>query len=337
MEVVTSGWNVSEDAGVREGELDTRVVALAGGVGGAKLAEGLAGILVPECLSVIVNTADDFELWGLHISPDLDTVMYTLAGIANPETGWGIAGDTFEALAMLGRLGENPWFRVGDQDFATHIRRTAALASDDSLTDITIAMSTALGIRAAILPMTDSRVATMLETPDGVLAFQDYFVARRQQDDVLGVTFDGIAEARLTGRAEAAIDAAEVIVFCPSNPIVSIGPILRLPGARERIAGAPAVRVAVSPIVGRRALKGPADRMLMTLGHDSSASGVAALYRGLVDIFVIDTQDASELAKIEAMGIRVVVTDTIMGGRGDRERFAREVLGAALTFRGDVS
>ncbi len=319
------------------GDLDTRVVALAGGVGGAKLAEGLAGTLVPERLSIVVNTADDFELWGLHISPDLDTVMYTLAGIANPETGWGIAGDTFEALAMLGRLGEDPWFRVGDRDFATHIRRSTALTLNRPLTDITADMSTALGIRAAILPMTDSRVATMVETPEGVLAFQDYFVARRQQDDVLGVMFKGIDEARLTGHAVAAFDAADVVVFCPSNPIVSIGPILALPGARERLAGSSAVRVAVSPIVGRRALKGPADRMLTTLGHDSSASGVAALYRDLVDVFVIDTQDASERSAIEAMGMRVVVTDTIMGGRDDRERLAREVLHAALAFRGGSS
>lgn len=320
---------------MREVDLDTSVVALAGGVGGAKLAEGLAGTLAPERLRVVVNTADDFELWGLHISPDLDTVMYTLAGIANPGTGWGIVGDTFEALAMLGRLGEDPWFRIGDRDVATHIRRTAALASSHSLTDITAAMSTALGVGPAILPMTDARVATMVETPEGVLSFQDYFVARRQRDDVLAVMFDGIEEACLTVEADAAIDGADVVVLCPSNPIVSIGPILGLPGARERLAGSTAVRVAVSPIVGRRALKGPADRMLTTLGHDPSASGVAALYRDLIDVFVIDTQDASERAAIEAMGVRVVVTDTIMGGRGDRERLAREVLDAAAAFQGD--
>lgn len=317
-------------------EVDTSVVALAGGVGGAKLAEGLAGILAPDCLDVIVNTADDFTLWGLHISPDLDTIMYTLAGIANPGTGWGIAGDTFEALAMLGRLGEDPWFQVGDRDVATHIRRTAALASGRSLTAITGDMSTALGIGPSILPMTDSRVATMVETPNGMLSFQDYFVARRQQDDVLGVTFEGIDAASLTEQAGAAIDGADVIVFCPSNPIVSIGPILGLPNARQRITGSPAVRVAISPIVGGRAIKGPADRMLATLGHESSATGVAALYRDLVDVFVIDTRDAHERGAIEALGMRVVVTDTVMGGRADRERLAREVLDAAM-FRGDSS
>lgn len=316
-------------------DLNTSVVALAGGVGGAKLAEGLAGTLAPDRLHVIVNTADDFTLWGLHISPDLDTVMYTLAGIANPVTGWGIQGDTFEALAMLGRLGEDPWFQVGDRDVATHIRRTDALASGRSLTDITTAMSSALGIGPSILPMTDSRVATMVDTPNGMVSFQDYFVARRQQDDVLGVTFDGIDAAGLTEKAGAAIDGVEVIVFCPSNPIVSIGPILGLPNARKRLVGSSAVRVAVSPIVGRRALKGPADRMLTTLGHDSSASGVAELYRDLVDVFVIDTRDVGERAAIEALGLRVVVTDTVMGGREDRERLAREVLDAAATYRSD--
>jgi len=195
-------------------------------------------------------------------------------------------------------------------------------------------MATALGIRPVILPMTDSRVATVLDTSGGMLAFQDYFVGRRQQDDVLGVIFEGIDSAKLTEEAEAAIDGADVIVFCPSNPIVSIGPILALAGARERIAMSAAVKVAVSPIVGGRALKGPADRMLTTLGHESSASGVAKLYRNLVDVFVIDTQDASERAAIEELGMRVVVTNTIMGGRHDRERLAREVLDAVTTQSG---
>lgn len=309
------------------------VVALAGGVGGAKLAQGLAGALAPERLSIIVNTADDFRLWGLHVSPDLDTVMYTLAGIANPVTGWGIAEDTFATLNMLERLGEDPWFRVGDQDFATHLRRTSALEAGRSLTDITAEMSTALGIQPSILPMTDSTVATMVETPAGVLAFQDYFVARRQQDDVLGVTFEGIDRAALTDAAEAALAGADIIVICPSNPIVSVGPILALPGARARLATSPAVRVAVSPIIAGKALKGPADRMLRTLGHDPSATGVAGLYRDLVDLFVIDSQDAEEHPAIEALGMRVLVTDTIMGGADDRERLAREVLDVAAGIR----
>lgn len=314
-------------------ELNAPIVALAGGVGGAKLAEGLAGTVVPERLHVIVNTADDFALWGLHISPDLDTVMYTLAGLANSETGWGIAGDTYGALEMLERLGEDPWFRIGDRDLATHIRRTAGRADGHSLTAVTAAMSSALGIGPSILPMTDSPVATMIETPQGMLSFQDYFVARRHQDDVLSVAFDGIDAAALTARAGAAIDDAAVIVICPSNPIVSIGPILALPGARQRLAASSAVRVAVSPIVAGRALKGPADRMLTTLGYDASARGVAAMYRDLVDVFVIDTRDADEAAAIEALGMDVVITDTIMGAREDRERLARVVLDAAADRR----
>lgn len=305
---------------------ETSVVALAGGVGGAKLAQGLAGTVDPDRLSIIVNTADDFQLWGLHISPDLDTVMYTLAGIANPVTGWGIADDTFSTLDMLGRLGDDPWFKVGDRDFATHIRRTAALRAGRSLTDITAEISKALGIEPSILPMTDSPVSTMVETPAGTLAFQDYFVARRQQDDVLGVTFAEIDAAALTDDATAALREASIVVICPSNPIVSIGPILALPGVRARLAASPAVRVAVSPIVAGKALKGPADRMLKSLGHDSSATGVAALYRDLVDLFVIDSQDASERSAIESLGMRVHVTDTVMGGQEDRERLARELL-----------
>lgn len=322
------------DAEAEGVDLDKSVVALAGGVGGAKLAQGLAGI-VPERLRIIVNTADDFELWGLHISPDLDTVMYTLAGIANPATGWGIVDDSFDTLGMLARLGEDPWFQVGDRDFGTHIRRMAALKAGRSLTDITVEMSKALGIGPAILPMTDQPVATMVQTPVGKLAFQDYFVARQQRDDVLGVTFEGIDTAALTAEAIEAIDRADLVIFCPSNPIVSIGPILALPGVRERLSASAAVRVAVSPIVGGKALKGPADRMLRTLGHESSATGVATLYRDLIDIFVIDTRDVTERDAIESLGMRVVVTDTIMGGRQDRERLAGEVLDAAAGVRSD--
>lgn len=306
------------------------VVALAGGVGGAKLAQGIAGRIAPERFTVIVNTADDFDLWGLRISPDLDTVMYTLAGIANPATGWGIEGDTFATLEMLGRLGVDPWFRIGDRDFATHVRRTAALASGDTLTEITRTMTAALGVGPSILPMSDDPVATMVRTPNGTLAFQDYFVARQQRDDVLGVEFSGIERATLTTDATAALDEAAIIVFCPSNPIVSIGPILTLPGVRERLAASSVPRVAVSPIVGGKAIKGPADRMLASMGIASSATGVAGLYRDLVDVFVIDRRDVAEAAAIEALDMRVLVTDTVMGGREDRERLAGEIVEAAL-------
>jgi LPPG:FO 2-phospho-L-lactate transferase len=309
------------------------ILALAGGVGGAKLAQGLA-LATPPCeLSVIVNTADDFDLYGLRICPDLDTVLYTLAGLANPESGWGIRGDTRHALDAIARLDGDPWFQLGDQDIATHILRTERLRAGATLSAVTADFARALGVQARLLPMTDDRVATLVDTPRGRLAFQEYFVARRQQDDVIGVEFAGAATARLPGPVAAAIEAAEVVIVCPSNPIVSIGPILAVPGLRAALAAANAPIVAVSPIIGGRALKGPADRMLAGLGHEVSAAGVAALYQGLIDGMVIDEQDEVLAPRIEAMGMRVLVTETVMGGADDRRRLATEVMAFAKSLR----
>jgi LPPG:FO 2-phospho-L-lactate transferase len=303
-----------------------KVCALAGGVGGAKLAAGLRDELPPGDLSVVVNTADDFDLWGLHICPDLDTVMYTLAGISNPETGWGIAGETFESLRMLGRYGEDTWFKLGDRDLATHILRTARLRSGETLTRVTAELSRALGIRSSVLPMSDDPVSTVLETPDGRLEFQEYFVRRRQEDEVLGVELRGVEEAAPTEAVLAAISGADAIVICPSNPVVSVGPILALPGVREALARSTAPRVAVSPIVGGRALKGPADRMMLSLGHEVSATGVARMYAGLVDGMVVDTIDEGERESIEAFGMRVLATGSVMRDAADRARLASETL-----------
>jgi LPPG:FO 2-phospho-L-lactate transferase len=303
-----------------------KVCALAGGVGGAKLAAGLRDELPPGDLSVVVNTADDFDLWGLHICPDLDTVMYTLAGISNPETGWGIAGETFESLRMLGRYGEDTWFKLGDRDLATHILRTARLRSGETLTRVTAELSRALGIRSSVLPMSDDPVSTVLETPDGRLEFQEYFVRRRQEDEVLGVELRGVEEAAPTEAVLAAISGADAIVICPSNPVVSVGPILALPGVREALARSAAPRVAVSPIVGGRALKGPADRMMLSLGHEVSATGVARMYAGLVDGMVVDTIDEGERESIEAFGMRVLATGSVMRDAADRARLASETL-----------
>ena len=302
------------------------IVALAGGVGGAKLAQGLARALPPGELTVIVNTADDFDLYGLRICPDLDTVLYTLAGLANPATGWGIAGDTRQTLDAIARLGREPWFLLGDQDLATHILRTERLRAGATLTEVTMEFTAALGIATRILPMTDDPVATVVQTPAGELEFQEYFVRRRQQDDVLNVAFRGVEQARPSPAALAAVESAELIVFAPSNPIVSIGPILALAGLRAAIDRAGAPRIAVSPIVGGRALKGPADRMLATLGHEVSAAGVAAIYQGLLDGFVIDEQDRALASAVEARAMRVLVTRTIMGDEADRRRLAAEVL-----------
>ncbi len=302
------------------------IVVLAGGVGGAKMAQGLQAALPPGALTTIVNTADDFDLYGLRICPDLDTVMYTLAGIADPVNGWGVAGDTRNTLDAIARYGEEPWFLLGDQDFATHVLRTERLRSGKSLSDVTGELAAALGVPGPIVPMTDDRVATLIDTPAGRLEFQEYFVARRQSDDVLGVVFAGMDDARAHPGALAAIQEAEAIVIAPSNPIVSVGPILATPGIRAALDDADAPIVAVSPIVGGRALKGPAAQMLATLGHEVSALGVARLYADLVDGIVIDAVDRDLAADIEELGPRVLVTETVMGGEEDRRRLASEVL-----------
>jgi LPPG:FO 2-phospho-L-lactate transferase len=312
-----------------------KVVALAGGVGGAKLAAGLQNVLPAGELSVVVNTADDFDLWGLHICPDLDTIMYTLAGIANPETGWGIAGESFETLNMLARYGEDTWFKLGDRDLATHVLRTSRLRSGEPLTEVTEALSDPLGVESVVLPMSDDPVSTVLETTEGRLEFQEYFVRRGQKDEVLGVELRGIEDARPTGEVLAAISGADAIVICPSNPLVSVGPILALPGMREALTSSHAPKVAISPIVGGRALKGPADKMLLSLGHEVSATGVARMYTGLIDGMVVDTVDKGEGAGIRELGMRVLVTNSVMRDAGDRERLASETLefGAGMVAR----
>jgi LPPG:FO 2-phospho-L-lactate transferase len=303
-----------------------KVCALAGGVGGAKLANGLQDVLPPGELSVVVNTADDFDLWGLHICPDLDTVMYTLAGISNPETGWGIVDETFETLNMLESYGEETWFKLGDRDLATHILRTSRMGSGETLTEVTAGLSGVLGVDSAVLPMSDDPVSTVLETPEGRLEFQEYFVRRGQRDEVLAVGLRGIQDAGPTERVLAAISGAHAIVLCPSNPVVSVGPILALPGMTEALASSSAPKVAVSPIVGGRALKGPADRMLASLGHEVSATGVARMYAGLVDGMVVDRTDEGEQARIETLGMRVLVTQSVMRDAEDRARLASETL-----------
>jgi LPPG:FO 2-phospho-L-lactate transferase len=303
-----------------------RVVALAGGVGGAKLAAGLQAALPLGDLSIVVNTADDFDLWGLHICPDLDTVMYTLGNRVNPETGWGVAEDSFSALDMFSAYGEDIWFKLGDKDLATHILRTQKLRSGMRLTEITTRLAGALGVRSALLPMCDEPVSTVVKTRAGLLDFQEYFVRRGQRDEVLGVELRGIEDARVTAEILEAVAHAEATVLCPSNPVVSIEPILAVPGMRELLTGAPTPKVAVSPIIGGRALKGPADKMLRSLGYEVSPTGVAQMYEGMVDGMVIDRSDSEEVAQISALGMRVLVTDAVMRDGTGRERLAREVL-----------
>jgi LPPG:FO 2-phospho-L-lactate transferase len=305
-------------------------VALAGGVGGAKLAHGLSLLIPAVDLTVIVNTGDDFEHLGLRISPDLDTVTYTLAGLANPATGWGVAGDTFETIGVLEKLGAPSWFRLGDRDLGLHIERTRRLRAAESLTAVTRSLRERLGVRATILPMTDDPVATKVATADGELDFQDYFVRLRCEPRVTGFRFAGIETARPTREVIDALAAADVVLFGPSNPFVSIEPILGLPGVRERIAAKPAV--AVSPIVGGAAIKGPAAKMLAELGLDVSALAVARRYTGLAGGFVVDKEDAALADETRALGIATLVTDTVMRTDEDRRRLAEAMLAFGLSL-----
>lgn len=308
-----------------------KVVALAGGVGGARLAHGLQQVLEPGELTVVVNTADDTERHGLLVCPDHDTVLYTLAGIANRELGWGIAGETWAVMDQLEAYGEETWFRLGDRDMAAHIVRTARLRSGARLTEVALHLQASLGLATRILPMTDVPVRTRVLTDAGWLDFQDYFVRLRQEPDVRAVTFDGAQAAAATAEVRDTIGSADAIVVCPSNPIVSVAPILAVPGIRDAIHAARARGVraaAVSPIVGGKALKGPADRMLGSLGHEVSALGVARIHVDLVDTFVLDAVDVDLAPAVESLGLRAVVTDTIMVDDEARARLARATLTA---------
>ena len=313
-----------------------RVVCLAGGVGGAKLADGLQQTLASGELTVVVNTGDDLELHSLTICPDHDTVLYTLAGIADPIQGWGVAGESWQVMDQLNRLGRETWFRLGDKDIATHIYRTERLRAGARQTEVALEIARALGVPSRILPMTDEPVRTRVRTDDGWLDFQDYFVRLHQAPEVREVRFDGIESAAVTSEVRDAIRTAETIVIAPSNPVVSIGPILAVPGLLPEIVAARARGtpvVGVSGLVGGKALRGPADRMMAALGEESSALGVARRYSGLglLDVFFVDRQDEALAETIGALGLRVVVADTIMSDAASRGRLAREMLDAAAS------
>jgi LPPG:FO 2-phospho-L-lactate transferase len=300
-----------------------RVALLAGGTGGAKLAHGFQQVLAAGDLAVIVNVADDFEHLGLHVSPDIDSVLYTLAGLLDRDRGWGVAGDTWTALEMLDRYGEPTWFRIGDADLATHLHRTRLLREDASLTEATADMAAALGVPSRLLPATDDRLRTVLETDAGELDFQDYFVRHRQEPVVRAVRLDGVESARATAAALETVAIFDLVVIGPSNPVVSIGPILALAGMREAMAAAKAPKVAISPIIAGVALKGPADRMLASLGHEATALGVARMYAGMVDRFVLDEADAALAPTVQELGMAVSVLPTIMRTDADRAALAR--------------
>jgi LPPG:FO 2-phospho-L-lactate transferase len=306
-----------------------RVTALAGGTGAAKLLRGLAACVEPRELTVIGNTGDDTEVWGLHVSPDLDTVTYALAGLLDVTRGWGRADETFRALEAMGALGGPTWFGLGDRDLATHLVRTSALRAGETLTAITARLTFHLGVSARLLPMSDAPVRTHVTTTAGRLTFQEYFVRDRAQGDVVSVAYEGAAAARPAPGVLDAIATAELVLVCPSNPVTSIGPILAVPGIAEALRAARAPIVGVSPIIGDAPVSGPAGRLMRARGLAVSALGVAAAYAPWLRALLIDTRDAPLQSALERAGVRAVPTDVMMTDRASEIALARRVLAAA--------
>ncbi len=306
-----------------------KAIALSGGVGGAKLCFGLAQILEPDELRIVVNTGDDDEFHGLYVCPDLDTVIYTLAGLSNPHTGWGVKNETFAALSALDRLGQETWFGLGDQDLATHIVRTRMLREGKSLSEVAEFLCDRLGVRHPVIPMSDDRVRTAVITDMGELSFQTYFVKHRCEPAVSDLKFAGSRSAEISAKFRESLDSRDALIFCPSNPYLSVAPILSIPGVRSAIENFEGPRLAVSPIVGGQALKGPAAKILAEMGEDVSCIGVARQYIGLCDTFVIDELDSGLAGEIRDMGMDVLVLNTIMNNNRDKIELARNLLEAA--------
>jgi LPPG:FO 2-phospho-L-lactate transferase len=304
------------------------ITVLAGGVGAARFLEGLVAVVEPAEVTAIVNTGDDTTFHGLHVSPDLDIVMYTLAGLVEPSQGWGVRGDSYNCLEMLASYGRETWFLLGDRDLATHIARTDLLRQGLPLSEATDRLRQALGIGVRLLPMTDDPVGTQIRTPDGVLPFQEYFVRRRAEPEVEEVIYAGMAEARPGPGVLEAIETAGAVILCPSNPLVSLGTILAIPEIRPALRAARARRLAISPIVAGGTIKGPADRMMRGLGWEVSAYGVADAFRDILDVMVIDRADADLAERIGGLGLKVVVADTIMRDAEAKAALARVVLEA---------
>lgn len=310
------------------------ILALAGGVGGSKLVTGLAKCLAPSDLVVVVNTGDDFRHLGLLISPDLDTVMYTLAGRNNAATGWGLAGETWQFMDALAQLGGETWFRLGDRDLATHVERTRRLDAGATLSEVTAALCAAFGVAHRVVPMSDQRVATIVRTDAGPLPFQHYFVRHRSAPVVIGVDYAGAADASPSPAFRSVLgdDRLQAVIIAPSNPFLSIGPILAVVGVRDAIARAGVPVVAVSPIIGGEAVKGPAAKIMRELGYAASAATIGEVYTGLVDGLVIDERDRELSDEIEAANLRVCVTHTLMTNEEDQTRLAQ----TTLRFAADI-
>jgi LPPG:FO 2-phospho-L-lactate transferase len=302
------------------------ITALAGGVGAARFLQGLVKLVPAEDLTVVVNTGDDIELYGLHISPDLDIITYMLAGIVDEEKGWGIRGDTFHWLKMLQTYGYEAWFNLGDRDLATHIHRTNLLKSGLSLSKVTAKISQALGVKIRIVPMTDEKLETIVVSDKGRMHFQEYLVKRGARDKVINVEFEGVEKAYPAPGVLDSILNSEGIIVCPSNPIVSIGTILSIRGVRDALRRTKSKVVAISPIVAGAPIKGPADKLMQGLGIEVSAYGVSELYKDFIDAFIIDNVDAEEKQRIEALGLHVTVTNTIMKSLEDKVQLAQAAL-----------
>jgi len=302
------------------------LVVLTGGTGGAKLIEGLSHTIDAAQLTVVCNTADDFVLHGLNISPDLDTIMYTLAGMSDGTKGWGIQDDTFTVLTQLERLGAETWFKLGDRDIATHITRTRLLHTGLKLSEVTDRLRNSLGIKTRILPMSDDPVATRVETPEGEISFQEYFVKQGWQTEVKKVFYAGVEKSHPSPGVVEVINAAAGIIICPSNPVTSIGPILAVPGIRDALKQANVSTVGVSPMIGESAISGPAHKLMAVQGMEPSALGVAKGYADLLDQFVIDNEDEALTKKLETLGIGVVATSIRMKTLADKQALARQVL-----------
>ena len=305
-----------------------RVAVLTGGVGGARFLRGLADAIDPAAVTAIVNVGDDLEVLGLSVSPDLDSVLYALAGVADEERGWGRADETWRALESVEALGGETWFRLGDRDLGLHLVRTQLLRAGEPLSTVTARLAAALGLETAVLPATDEQLRTWLDTPNGSFDFQHWFVARAHRDPVDRVRFDGAADARPAPGVLEALHEAELILFAPSNPFVSIGPILAVERIRSAVERRRVPCVAVSPLIGRRAVKGPAAEMLNRLEGGTSAAHVAQRYLGLIDALVIDDADAADADALTDLGVRPIVTQTLMRDRDARKRLAEAALGA---------
>jgi LPPG:FO 2-phospho-L-lactate transferase len=306
------------------------ITVLTGGTGGAKFVDGLRQIVRPEELTIIVNTGDDLMWWGLYVSPDLDSITYMLAGKLSQERGWGVKGDTFFCLNAMGQLGQPTWFHAGDRDLATHILRSKLLADGKTLSEATCEIATRLGVKARILPMSNSRVETRVLTPAGDLSFEEYFVQRWYQDPVESVRFAGASDAEPGPGVIEAIRSTDLVLLAPSNPVTSIGPILAVPGIREALRESRARTVAVSPIVGGAAVTGPAGILMAAQGFAVSIAGVADFYHDFLDLLVVDSEDAPAAEELRKTGIRVHSTPTIMRKNEDRVALAKSVLGAAM-------